>query len=118
MNRLRTATYCRVSSNKHIQLQSLEAQKEYYEHYFKSNPQYEYIGIYADVASGIKSTARKDFDRMIKDCKKGKIDIIFTKSISRFSRDTYDFLIIIRKLKEIGVDSIFLQSPCKMKSSN
>lgn len=107
MNRLRAAAYCRVSSNKHIQLQSLEAQKEYYENYFKSNPQYKYIGIYADVASGIKSTARKAFNRMISDCRKGKIDIIFTKSISRFSRDTYDFLITIRKLKKMGVDVYF-----------
>lgn len=107
MNRLRAAAYCRVSSNKHIQLQSLEAQKKYYENYFKSNPQYEYIGIYADVASAIKSTTRKTFSRMINDCKKGKIDIIFIKSISRFSRDTYDFLITIRKLKEMGVDVYF-----------
>lgn len=107
MNRLRAAAYCRVSSNKHIQLQSLEAQKKYYENYFKSNPQYEYIGIYADVASAIKSTTRKAFSRMINDCKKGKIDIIFIKSISRFSRDTYDFLITIRKLKEMGVDVYF-----------
>ena len=107
MSKLRAVAYCRVSSNKNIQLHSLEAQKRYYEEYFKDNPLYEYVGIYADIASGIKSTARKEFDRMIKDCKKGKIDIIFTKSISRFSRDTLDFLVAIRKLKEIGVDVCF-----------
>ena len=107
MSKLRAAAYCRVSSNKSIQLHSLEAQKKYYEEYFKDNPLYEYVGIYADIASGIKSTARKEFDRMIKDCNKGRIDIIFTKSISRFSRDTYDFLVTIRKLKEIGVDVYF-----------
>ena len=84
MAKLRAAAYCRVSSNKSIQLRSLKAQKKYYEEYFRDNPLYEYVGIYADIASGIKSTARKEFDRMIKDCKKGKIDIIFTKSISRF----------------------------------
>ena len=107
MSKLRAAAYCRVSSNKNIQLHSLEAQKRYYEEYFKDHPLYEYVGIYADIASGIKSTTRKEFDRMIKDCKKGKIDIIFTKSISRFSRDTLDFLVAIRKLKEIGVDVCF-----------
>ena len=107
MAKLRAAAYCRVSSNKSIQLRSLKAQKKYYEEYFRDNPLYEYVGIYADIASGIKSTARKEFDRMIKDCKKGRIDIIFTKSISRFSRDTYDFLVTIRKLKEIGVDVYF-----------
>ena len=109
MAKLRAAAYCRVSSNKSIQLRSLKAQKKYYEEYFRDNPLYEYVGIYADIASGIKSTARKEFDRMIKDCKKGRIDIIFTKSNSRFSRDTYDFLVTIRKLKEIGVD-VYLQN--------
>ena len=61
MNRLRAAAYCRVSSNKHIQLQSLEAQKEYYENYFKSNPQYKYIGIYADVCKWYKEHSKKSF---------------------------------------------------------
>ena len=107
MSKLRAVAYCRVSSNKNIQLHSLESQKRYYEEYFKDHPLYEYVGLYADIASGIKSTARKEFDRMIKDCKKGKIDIIFTKSISRFSRDTLDFIVTIRKLKEIGVDVYF-----------
>ena len=83
MNRLRAAAYCRVSSNKHIQLQSLEAQKEFYKNYFKSNPQYEYIGIYADIASGIKSTARKAFSRMINDCKKARL----TSSLQSQSAD-------------------------------
>ena len=101
------AVYCRVSSNKNIQINSLEAQLEYYIDYFKRNPQFTFAGIYTDIASGLNTSSRKGFQKMINDCKQGKIDIIITKSISRFSRNTYDFLVVIRTLKKLGVDIFF-----------
>ena len=104
---IRAAVYCRVSSNKRIQMHSIEAQQEYYIDYFKRNPQYTFAGIYTDIASGLNISSRKEFQKMINDCKRGKIDIIITKSISRFSRNTYDFLVIIRTLKKLGVDIFF-----------
>ena len=104
---IRAAVYCRVSSNKRIQMHSVEAQQEYYIDYFKRNSQYTCVGIYTDFASGLNISSRKGFQKMINDCKRGKIDIIITKSISRFSRNTYDFLVIIRTLKKLGVDIFF-----------
>ena len=107
MKTRRAAVYCRVSSNKNIQIHSLEAQLEYYIDYFKRNPQFTFAGIYTDIASGLNTSSRKGFQKMINDCKQGKIDIIITKSISRFSRNTYDFLVVIRTLKKLGVDIFF-----------
>ena len=96
MKTIRAAVYCRVSSNKRIQMHSVEAQQEYYIDYFKRNSQYTFVGIYTGIASGLNISSRKGFQKMINDCKRGKIDIIITKSISRFSRNTYDFLVVIR----------------------
>ena len=107
MKTIRAAVYCRVSSNKRIQMHSVEAQQEYYIDYFKRNSQYTCVGIYTDIASGLNISSRKGFQKMINDCKRGKIDIIITKSISRFSRNTYDFLVVIRTLKKLGIDVFF-----------
>ncbi len=103
----RVAAYCRVSTKKEIQLYSLEAQKQYYKNLIESNEDFTFVGIYADTASGLKKKDRVQFRKLIKDCKKKKIDIIYTKSISRFARNTLDFLEDIRKLKKMGVDVYF-----------
>ncbi len=103
----RVAAYCRVSTKKEIQLYSLEAQKQYYKNLIESNEDFIFVGIYADTASGLKKKDRVQFGELIKDCKKKKIDIIYTKSISRFARNTLDFLEDIRKLKKMGVDVYF-----------
>jgi len=103
----RVAAYCRVSTKKEIQLYSLESQKRYYKNLIESNENFIFVGIYADTASGLKKKDRVQFGKLIKDCKKKKIDIIYTKSISRFARNTLDFLEDIRKLKKMGVDVYF-----------
>lgn len=105
MKQKKAAVYCRVSSNKAIQLQSLKTQIEYYEEFFKKT--YKLAGLYYDIASGIKYRKRVQFEKMIADCHKGKIDIIFTKSINRFSRNTVEFISVIRKLRNLGVDIFF-----------
>ena len=104
----RMAAYCRVSTDQEEQLSSYENQVQYYKNYIQNNPEYEYAGIYAD--EGISATntkKRDDFNRMISDCRKGKIDRIITKSISRFARNTLDCLNYVRELKELGIGVTF-----------
>ena len=103
----KVAAYCRVSTKEDIQQHSLEAQKKYYQREIEQNPDYEFIGVYADTSSGLRKKNRIQFEKMLRDCKRGKIHIIFTKSISRFARNTLDFLNIIRKLKCLEVNVYF-----------
>lgn len=71
------------------------------------NKDYILVGMYVDIASGLKKKGRVQFEKMLKDCKRKRVDLIVTKSISRFARNTLDFLKAIRKLKSIGVDIYF-----------
>lgn len=104
----RVAAYTRVSTNKDEQLNSLEAQKDYYEKKIKENPTWVSAGIYVDEGiTGTSYSHRVEFQRMIEECKQGKIDMVITKSISRFARNTVDALKIIRELKEIDVGVYF-----------
>lgn len=107
-HKLRMAAYCRVSTDQEDQLSSFEAQCTYYNSYIDKNPDYEMAGIYADEGlSGTNTKKREQFNRMIEDCKAGKVDIIITKSISRFARNTLDCLNFVRLLKELGIGVIF-----------
>ena len=104
----RVCAYARVSTEQDEQQNSYEAQIEYYEGYIKSKPEWEFIGIYADEGiSGTSYKKRDGFNRMIKDALNGKIDLILTKSISRFSRNTVDSLSVTRQLKAHGVEVYF-----------
>lgn len=105
--RLRVAAYARVSSGKDAMLQSLAAQVSYYSTLIQQRPDWEYAGVYADEAlSGTKDT-RPEFQRLVADCKDGRIDMVITKSISRFARNTVTLLETVRKLKLLGVDVYF-----------
>lgn len=105
---LRAAAYCRVSTKKDEQHLSYESQKEVYSEKIMKNPDWQYVDIYADKGiTGTMATKRPDFMRMIKDCKKGKIDIIITKSITRFARNTLDSLEYVRMLKGMGIAVLF-----------
>ena len=104
----RLAAYCRVSSNSTDQLHSFAAQIRYYSDYVRKNPKYELIDIYADEGiSGTEMEKRDELNRLLRDCKKGKIDRIITKSVSRFARNTEEMLIMLRLLKEQGVSVYF-----------
>src|SRR5665647_3528564 len=104
----RVAAYCRVSTDQAEQLSSYEAQVNYYTTYINGNPDYELAGIYADEGfSGTNTKKREQFNRMIEDCKAGKIDMIITKSISRFARNTLDCLNFVRLLKDLGIGVMF-----------
>ncbi|HEK9107188.1 TPA: recombinase family protein [Streptococcus equi subsp. zooepidemicus] len=102
------AAYCRVSTELEEQQSSYENQVRYYSDFIQSNPTFELIDIYADEGlSGTSTKKRSEFNRMIKDCKEGKIDRIFVKSISRFARNTLDCIRFVRELKELGVGITF-----------
>ena len=102
------AAYCRVSTDQEEQLLSYENQVNYYTTYINENPLYEYAGTYADEGISATNTKKRDeFNRMITDCRAGKIDMIITKSISRFARNTLDCLNYVRELKELGIGIIF-----------
>ena len=102
--KIRVAAYARVSTDSDEQLVSLKAQREHYETYIKSNPEWEFVGLYYDEGiSGTKKEKRPELLRMIRDCENGKIDFIVTKSISRFARNTMDCLELVRSLMDIGV---------------
>ena len=102
------AAYCRVSTAQEEQLLSYENQVNYYTTFINENPLYEYAGIYADEGISATNTKKRDeFKRMIADCRAGKIDMIITKSISRFARNTLDCLNYVRELKELGIGIIF-----------
>ena len=102
--KIRVAAYCRVSTDHEEQINSFENQVTYYTEYINRNPNYELADIYADEGiSGTNTRRRDDFNRMIADCEAGKIDLIITKSISRFARNTQDCLNYSRKLKDLGI---------------
>ena len=108
MKTLRVAAYCRVSTLQEQQETSYEAQVAYYTEKIKSNPNWKMAGIFADDGKSATSTAkRSDFQAMIDACMAGKIDMVITKSISRFARNTVDSLIHIRKLKEKNIAVFF-----------
>lgn len=103
----KVAAYCRVSTQQEIQHHSLEVQREHYEKRILSTPGWEFVGIYADEASGRNNRKMIDFQRMMDDCRAGKIDLIVTKSISRLGRNTLQFLNACEELKALDVDVFF-----------
>ena len=105
---IRCAAYCRVSSDSEDQLNSFMAQTRYYSQIFENSETEILVDIYADEGvTGTHEDKRDEFQRMMKDCKKGKIDRIYTKSISRFARNTRDCLKNIRELKSLGITICF-----------
>ena len=104
----RVAAYCRVSTDSEEQLTSYTNQMRIYTEMIAANKEWEFAGLYADEGiSGTRADKRPQFQKMIEDCHKGKIDMIITKSVSRFARNTVDCLDYVRSLKEIGVGIYF-----------
>lgn len=108
VQKIRVAAYCRVSTDSEEQETSYEAQVSHYTEYIKSKPEWQMVEVYADDGiSGTNTAKRDEFNRMIADCEAGKIDLILTKSISRFSRNTLDCLKYTRKLKALHIAVFF-----------
>ena len=106
--KIRVAAYCRVSTDSEEQASSYEIQIEHYTNYIKKNKEWELAGIFADDGiTGTNTKKREEFNRMIEECMAGKIDMIITKSISRFARNTLDCLKYIRQLKDKNIAVFF-----------
>ena len=104
----RVAAYCRVSTEQEEQINSYAVQVKHYTELINREPRWSLVGIFADKGiSGTSTKHRDEFNRMIRACKKGKIDMIITKSISRFARNTLDVLKYTRMLNELNVDVYF-----------
>ena len=104
----RVAAYCRVSTDREEQEHSFETQKTMYTEMIMMKPTWQMAGIYADEGiTGTVAKKRPGFMKMIEDCRKGKIDMIVTKSVSRFSRNNLDCLMYVRELKQLGIPIIF-----------
>lgn len=107
-DKIRVAAYCRVSTDREEQLNSYNSQVTYYKNLIAQKEEWEYVDVYADQAiTGTKIEKRENFQRLINDCSNGQIDMIITKSISRFARNTLDTLKYVRLLKEKNVAVLF-----------
>ena len=106
--RLRVAAYCRVSTDTEDQRTSFDGQVRHYTELIRSNPEWELAGIFADEGiTGTSAAKRPEFQRMLKECEEGKIDLVLTKSISRFARNTLECLTYVRHLNNLGVHIVF-----------
>ena len=104
----RVAAYARVSTDRDEQFTSYEAQIDYYTNYIRSRPDWEFVSVYSDEGkTGCNTRKREGFKNMVDDALDGKIDLIVTKSVSRFARNTVDSLTTIRTLKDKGVEVYF-----------
>jgi len=108
LGKRRTAGYARVSTDKEEQENSFDRQVRYYTNYIQERPELEFVSVYTDDGISATSTAKREgFNSMVADALDGKMDLIVTKSVSRFARNTVDSLSTIRKLKEKGVEVFF-----------
>ena len=105
----RVGIYCRVSTNSADQLKSLSAQVSFLTQLTAATPQWLLVDVYMDIASSKAGSSRREFSRMFDDCRSHKLDIILTKSISRFGRDTVEILNALNQLKTLGIRVIFEQ---------
>lgn len=115
---VRVAAYARVSSDKDAMLHSLSSQVSYFSKMIQSHDSWKYVGVYSDEGMTGTKIKRDGFQRMIRDAKAGKIDIIVTKSLSRFARNTVDCLKTIREMKDINVDIFFEEQNIHTLSAN
>ncbi len=108
VGKLKVAAYCRVSTDRDEQKNSFEGQVKTYSTKIRANPDWEYVGIYADEGiTGTSAEKRPEFMRMVRDAEEGKINLIITKSISRFARNTLECITFVRHLNNLGVHLIF-----------
>ena len=117
--KLRVAAYCRVSTDSDDQINSFIAQVRYYNDYIREQPDMVLVDVYAD--EGITGTCmnkRDEFNRMMKDCRAGKIDRIFVKSVSRFARNSLECIESVRELKKCGTTIFFENDGIDSKTMN
>ena len=101
--KLRVAAYCRISTNHEEQQSSLKNQIEFYTEYIQRNPYWQFVAVYYDIASGLRTNKRFGYQQLIRDCMIKKLDLIIVKSLSRFGRDTLETIKQIRRLKQMDI---------------
>ena len=102
--RLRVAAYCRVSTDQYEQLESLETQRSHYDEYIRAHKDWELVNLYYDAGiSGTRADTRPGLQRLMADCRRRRIDMVLTKSISRFARNTADCLALVRELISLNI---------------
>ena len=117
--KLRMAAYCRISSKEDVLLKSLETQIDYFLHLGNNHPNWKLVGLYVDRGkSGATHKNRLGFQRLLRHCEMGKIDVVVTKSISRFSRNAADLLYALRKLRSLKVEVIFEKEGIKLSETD
>lgn len=104
---IRAAGYARVSTNSEDQKSSIEIQKQHFASIAAVHDDWEFTGIYYDIVSGTKAEKRPQLQQLLSDCKAGRVNLVLTKSVSRFARNTADLLSMVRSLTALGVDIIF-----------
>ena len=110
VSRRRVAAYARVSTDSDEQFTSYEAQVDYFTNFIQARSDWDFVGVYMDEGiTGTSTKHREGFKRMVADALAGKIDLIVTKSVSRFARNTVDSLTTIRQLKENGIECYFVK---------
>ncbi len=114
---LNVCAYARVSTPKEAMLNSLNNQVDHYKSFILKNNKWNYVGVYADYAVTGTKSSREEFQKMLDECRKGNIDLIITKSISRFARNTLDLLNVTRELKSLNVDIYFEAQNLNLLSS-
>ena len=117
LQRKRVAAYARVSLGTEHMLHSLSAQVSYYSNYIQKHGEWEYVGVYADYDQTGTKDNRPEFQRLLADCRAGKIDMVITKSISRFARNTITLLSVVREFKDLGIDVHFEEQSIHTLSS-
>ena len=106
---MKVAAYCRVSTDSSDQMNSLENQTSFFQDYIRKNPDWDFVGVYSDEGvTGTSVAGRIQFSRMIEDAGRGEIDLILTKEVSRFARNTVDALNYTRQLRSLGVGVFFI----------
>ena len=106
--KLRVGAYVRVSTDSEDQENSFLTQYDFYSQFIQSKSEWEFVDMYADEGiTGTEMKKRDDFNRMVEDCQEGRLDLILTKSISRFARNTYDCISTVRELKKYGANVFF-----------
>ena len=118
LQHLRVAAYCRVSTEQEEQSSSIELQEQHYARLISENPNWENAGIFSERATGLNLQERPEFCRLIKFCQKKTIDLILTKSISRFGRNALDMLRTLRALIHCGTEVYFEQENIRLSSQN
>ena len=106
-NLLKVAAYCRVSTDHDDQQESITIQQEHWKTFAAQHPEWDFIGVYVDIISGTKKEKRPELQRLLADCAEGRVDLVLTKSVSRFARNTTDLLEMVRSLTGTGTNLFF-----------